>query len=140
MSDQPQPDADLAIAHVLFIDIVAYSKLAIDQQKEAVEQLNQHVRDSEQFRRADTAGKLIRIPTGDGIALAFFTSPDAPVRCALEIAEALQGDPRMQLRMGIHSGPVDAVRDVNDQANVAGTGINIAQRVMDCGDEGDILL
>jgi class 3 adenylate cyclase len=82
MSDQLQPDADLAIAHVLFIDIVAYSKLAIDQQKEVVQQLNQCVRDSEQFRRADAAGKLIRIPTGDGVALAFFTSPDAPVRCA----------------------------------------------------------
>jgi class 3 adenylate cyclase len=90
MSDTLQPDADLAIAHVLFIDIVAYSKLAIDQQKEVVQQLNQCVRDSEQFRRADAAGKLIRIPTGDGVALAFFTSPDAPVRCAIEVSKAVR--------------------------------------------------
>src|SRR5439155_11337871 len=140
MSDQLQPDADLAIAHVLFIDIVAYSKLAIDQQKDVVQQLNRYVRDSEQFRRAEAAGKLIRIPTGDGMALAFFTSPDAPVRCAVEIAKALRDFPQLRLRMGIHSGPVDQVRDVNNQLNVAGTGINNAQRVMDCGDAGHILL
>src|SRR6266478_2461280 len=110
MSDQLQPDADLAIAHVLFIDIVAYSKLAIDQQKEVVQQLNQHVRDSEQFRRADAAGKLIRIATGDGVALAFFTSPDAPVRCAIEVSKAVRNSSAFQLRMGIHSGPVIKLR------------------------------
>jgi len=140
MSDQLQPDADLAIAHVLFIDIVAYSKLAIDQQKEVVQQLNQYVRDSEQFRRADTAGKLIRIPTGDGVALAFFTSPDAPVRCAIEVSKAVRNSSALQLRMGIHSGPVDQLSDVNERSNLAGTGLNMAQRIMNCGDAGHILL
>jgi len=140
MSDNLQPDADLAIAHVLFIDIVAYSKLAIDQQKEAVQQLNQCVRDSEQFRRADAAGKLIRIPTGDGVALAFFTSPDAPVRCAIEVSKAVRNSSALQLRMGIHSGPVDQLSDLNEQSNLAGTGINVAQRIMNCGDAGHILL
>ena len=140
MSDQLQPDADLAIAHVLFIDIVAYSKLAIDQQKEVVQQLNQYVRDSEQFRRADTAGKLVRIATGDGVALAFFTSPDAPVRCAIEVSKAVRNSSALQLRMGIHSGPVDQLSDVNERSNLAGTGINIAQWIMSCGDAGHILL
>src|SRR5205809_7769892 len=140
MSDQLQPDADLAIAHVLFIDIVAYSKLAIDQQKEVVQQLNRYVRDSEQVRRADTAGKLIRIPTGDGVALAFFTSPDAPVRCAIEVSKAVRNSSALQLRMGIHSGPVDQLSDVNERSNLAGTGINMAQRIMNCGDAGHILL
>ncbi len=140
MSDNLQPDADLAIAHVLFIDIVAYSKLAIDQQKEVVQQLNRYVRDSEQFRRADTAGKLIRMPTGDGVALAFFTSPDAPVRCAIEVSKAVRNSSALQLRMGIHSGPVDQLRDVNERSNLAGTGINMAQRIMNCGDAGHILL
>src|SRR5437764_6151627 len=140
MSDQLQPDADLAIAHVLFIDIVAYSKLAIDQQKEVVQQLNQYVRDSEQVRRADTAGKLIRIPTGDGVALAFFTSPDAPVRCAIEVSKAVRNSSALQLRMGIHSGPVDQLSDLNERSNLAGTGINMAQRIMNCGDAGHILL
>ncbi len=140
MSDDLQPDADLAIAHVLFIDIVAYSKLAIDQQKEVVQQLNHYVRDSEQFRRADTAGKLIRMPTGDGVALAFFTSPDAPVRCAIEVSKAVRNSSALQLRMGIHSGPVDQLNDVNERSNLAGTGINMAQRIMNCGDAGHILL
>jgi CHASE2 domain-containing sensor protein/class 3 adenylate cyclase len=140
MSDQLQPDGDLAIAHVLFIDIVGYSKLATDQQKDVVQQLNRYVRDSEQFRRADTAGKLIRMPTGDGVALAFFTSPDAPVRCAIEISKAVRNSPALHLRMGIHSGPVDQLSDVNERSNLAGTGINIAQRIMNCGDAGHILL
>src|SRR4029077_2577539 len=140
MSDNLQSDADLAIAHVLFIDIVAYSKLAIDQQKEVVQQLNQHVRDSEQFRRADAAGKLIRIATGDGVALAFFTSPDAPVRCAIEVSKAVRNSSALHLRMGIHSGPVDQLSDVNERSNLAGTGINMAQRIMNCGDAGHILL
>src|SRR6266566_3403276 len=140
MSDQLQPDADLAIAHVLFIDIVAYSKLAIDQQKDVVQQLNRYVRDSEQFRRAEAAGKLIRIPTGDGVALAFFTSPDAPVRCAIEVSKAVRNSSALQLRMGIHSGPVDQLSDVNERSNLAGTGINMAQRIMNCGDASHILL
>ncbi len=133
-------DSHLEIAHVLFIDIVAYSRLLIDQQTELVKELNEKVRNTEEFRAADAAGKLIRLATGDGMALAFFTSPDAPVRCALQLSEAVHQSPRLQLRMGIHSGPVDKLADVNERSNVAGSGINTAQRVMDCGDAGHILL
>jgi TolB-like protein/Tfp pilus assembly protein PilF len=132
--------SQLEIAHVLFTDIVGYSKLPIDQQSELLGQLNQVVRGTEQFKAAETAGKLVRLPTGDGMALAFFTSVDAPVRCALEVAEALKSRPKIQLRMGVDSGPVDQILDVNDRPNVAGAGINMAQRVMDCGDAGHILL
>jgi TolB-like protein/Tfp pilus assembly protein PilF len=140
MSSESEDYSQLEIAHVLFTDIVGYSKLPIDQQSELLGQLNQVVRGTEQFRAAETAGKLVRLPTGDGMALAFFTSPDAPVRCALEVAEALKSRPKIKLRMGVDSGPVDQIVDVNDRPNVAGAGINMAQRVMDCGDAGHILL
>jgi TolB-like protein/class 3 adenylate cyclase/Tfp pilus assembly protein PilF len=133
-------EIQLEIAHVLFIDIVGYSKLSINDQHAAVEQLNQIVRASEQFQRAEAASRLIKIPTGDGMALVFYTSPEAPVQCAVEINRALKEHPRLQLRMGIHSGPVSGVVDVNERANLAGAGINMAQRVMDCGDAGHILL
>jgi TolB-like protein len=122
------------------MDVVGYSKLLINQQSELLQRLNQIVRGTEQFRHAEEAGELVRLPTGDGMVLAFFTSPDAPVRCAREISVALRSQPDVRLRMGIHSGPVDAVSDVNDRANVAGAGVNMAQRVMDCGDAGHILL
>jgi TolB-like protein len=135
-----ETNAGLEIGHVLFIDIVGYSKRTVDEQKELVTRLNQLVRDTAQFRSADAAGKLIRIPTGDGMALAFFTSPDAPVNCAIELAKANQTGPKLELRMGIHSGPVDRLADVNERTNLAGAGINTAQRVMDCGDAGHILL
>jgi adenylate cyclase len=133
-------DSHLEIAHVLFVDIVAYSKLLIDQQTELITLLNEQVHSTEEFRSAEAAGKLIRIATGDGMALAFFTSPDAPVRCALQLSEAIRQSPRLRLRMGIHSGPVDQLADVNERANIAGAGINTARRVMDCGDAGHILL
>ncbi len=133
-------ESRLEIAHVLFMDIVGYSKLRIDVQTQLLQELNELVRGTEQFRAAETADKLVRLPTGDGMALAFFTSPDAPVRCALEIGRALKNHPVLPLRMGINSGPVDAISDVNDRSNVAGAGINMAQRVMDCGDAGHILL
>jgi len=133
-------DAQLELAHVLFIDIVGYSKRLINEQTTLVKRLNELVLETEQCRKADAAGKLIRIPTGDGMALAFFTSPDAPVRCAMELSKADQADPKFELRMGIHTGPVDQVCDVNQRSNVAGGGINMAQRVMDCGDAGHILL
>ncbi len=133
-------NVQLEIGHVLFMDMVGYSKLLLDEQRELQEQLTQIVRNSEQVRAAEAAGKLIRVPTGDGMALVFFNSPEAPVRCAIEIGHALKESPQMRLRMGIHSGPVNEVRDVNDQMNVAGVGVNIAQRVMDCGDAGHILL
>ena len=140
MPDDSRPESELEIAHVLFADIVGYSKLPIERQSEFLRQLNQIVRNTEQFRAAETAGKLVPLPTGDGMALAFFTSPEAPVRCATAIAKALQAHPELKLRMGIDSGPVDKVPDVNDRSNVAGGGINMAQRVMDCGDAGHILL
>lgn len=128
------------IAHVLCTDIVGYSKLSINQQTELLRQLGEIVRNTSEFREADAAGKLTRLPTGDGMVLVFFTSPADPVECALEIATALKDMPQLPLRMGVHSGPVDQIRDVNDQMNVAGAGINMAQRVMDCGDAGHILL
>jgi TolB-like protein/tetratricopeptide (TPR) repeat protein/class 3 adenylate cyclase len=137
---EPNPDLRLEIAHVLFIDIVGSSKFLTNEQSELLRQLNQIVRSSEQVRGAEAAGKLTRLPTGDGMALAFFTTPDAPVRCALEISKALKDYPHLPLRMGIHSGPVDEVVDVNERSNVAGAGITMAQRVMDCGDAGHILL
>ncbi|HEU5246849.1 MAG TPA: tetratricopeptide repeat protein [Candidatus Udaeobacter sp.] len=130
----------LEIAHVLFIDIVGYSKLRINQQSELLRELNEIVSGTSQFREADAQGKLIRLPTGDGMALVFRTNPAAPAQCALEISEALKSHPDIQLRMGIHSGPVSEVADVNQRANIAGAGINIAQRVMDCGDAGHILI
>ena len=133
-------EIQLEIAHVLFIDIVGYSKLSISDQHATVEELTRIVRASEQFQRAEAASRLTRIPTGDGMALAFYTSPEAPAQCAVEISRALKEHPRLQLRMGIHSGPVGGVVDVNERANLAGAGLNMAQRVMDCGDAGHILL
>jgi TolB-like protein/Tfp pilus assembly protein PilF len=140
MSPDTSPSPQLEIGHVLFIDIVGYSKLLTNEQRQLQQQLNQIVRETDQFRAAEAAGKLVRLPTGDGMALAFFNSPDAPLRCAMAIAEKLKDHPQLKLRMGVHSGPVDVVFDVNDRPNVAGAGINMAQRVMDCGDAGHILL
>ncbi len=140
MSVESKKEIQLEIAHVLFIDIVGYSKLSINDQHAAIQELNQIVRASEQFQRAEAAGRLIKIPTGDGIALVFYTSPEAPVQCAVEISHGLKEHPRLQLRMGVHSGPVSGVIDVSGKTNVAGAGINIAQRVMDCGDARHILL
>src|SRR6267378_5952236 len=140
MSAEVKKEIELEIAHVLFIDIVGYSKLLIDDQRELQQELNQIVRNTEQFRSAETAGKLVRLPAGDGMALVFFTGPEAPVQCALEISQALQSHPQLRLRMGINTGPVSGVVDVNDRSNIAGAGINIAQRVMDLGDAGHILL
>ena len=140
MATEVKKEIQLEIAHVLFIDIVGYSKLSVKDQHAAVEQLNQFVRASEQFRGADTAGRLLKVATGDGMALVFYTSPEAPAQCAVEISRFLKEVPRLHLRMGIHSGPVSGVVDVNERANVAGAGINLAQRVMDCGDAGHILL
>ena len=140
MSAETKSDLRLEIAHVLFIDIVGYSKLLINEQRESLQELNQIVRGTEAFRAAETAGHLICIPTGDGMALVFSTTPDAPVQCALEIGKALKSRPDLRVRMGIHSGPVSAVTDVNERSNIAGGGINMAQRVMDCGDAGHILL
>src|SRR5213595_3471198 len=140
MAAESPAHPELNIAHVLFIDIVGYSKLLTSEQRDRQQELNRTVRKTEQFRAAESAGKLVRVPTGDGMVLAFFTSPDAPLRCAVAISQALQGTKQLPLRMGIHSGPVDPVSDVNDRPNVAGAGINMAQRVMDCGDAGHILL
>src|SRR5438445_9478710 len=132
--------ARLEIGHVLFIDIVGYSKLLVKQQSELLRELNEVVSGTKEFHETESAGKLIRLPTGDGMALVFRTHTEAPVECAMEIAQALKSHPAIQLRMGIHSGPVNEVVDVNQRANIAGAGINMAQRVMDCGDAGHILL
>jgi class 3 adenylate cyclase len=140
MSAELKSQLRLEIAHVLFIDIVGYSKLLIDEQKELLQELNDIVRKTDQVREAEAEDKLVRLPTGDGMALVFTNHPEAPVECALEISKALQSHPEIKLRMGIHSGAVNSIADVNDRSNVAGAGINIAQRVMNCGDAGHILL
>src|SRR5205823_9767810 len=137
---EPAPDLQLEIAHLLLIDVVGYSKLLVNEQIELLQALKQIVRNTECFRAAEARDELIRVPTGDGMALAFFHSPEEPARCALEISRALQEQPRILLRMGIHSGPVNRVTDVNEKTNIAGPGINLAQRVMDCGDARHILL
>jgi TolB-like protein/class 3 adenylate cyclase/Tfp pilus assembly protein PilF len=140
MADERKSKLRLEIAHVLFIDIVGYSKLRTNEQSAQMETLREIVRGTEQYRTAEAEGKLLRLPTGDGGALAFRNNPEAPVLCAEEIACALKGHPEIQVRMGIHSGPVNEVTDLNEQANIAGAGINIAQRIMDCGDAGHILV
>lgn len=140
MTAELERDAELEIGHVLFMDIVGFSKLLVDEQSDCSDRLNQIVRSTGQFRAAEAEGKLIRLPTGDGMVLVFFTSPEAPVRCAVEIAKGLKSSSGFGLRMGIHSGPVNKISDVNDRSNLAGGGINIAQRVMACGDAGHILL
>src|SRR5881396_2573851 len=139
-SVEPTPDLQPEIAHLLSIDVAGYSKLSNNEQIELLQELNQIVRSTECFRSAEASGKLNRVPTGDGMALLFFHSPEEPVRCALQISRTLQDHPRIRLRMGVHSGPVNRITDVNDKTNFAGSGINVAQRVMDCGDGGHILL
>ena len=136
MSAEIKREIELKIAHVLFIDIVAYSKMASDDQRAAIEKLNQIVQSTDEFRKAESDNRLLKLATGDGMALIFYDSPEAPVECALEISRALKEHPQLRLRMGAHSGPVSGVVDVNGRANVAGAGINMAQRVMDCGDAG----
>src|SRR5246500_4033259 len=140
MSAGQPSDVRFEIGHVLFIDIVGYSKLLINEQSEQIQKLKEIVRGTEQFRLPEAEGKLLRLPTGDGGALVFRNSPEAPALCALEISKELKNHPELRVRMGIHSGPVNEIRDLNEQANIAGAGINIAQRVMDCGDAGHILL
>src|SRR4051812_28370076 len=140
MSTDTASEVKFEIGHVLFIDIVAYSQLLITQQSHQLDTLKRIVRGTEQLRSAEAEGKLLRLPTGDGGALVFRTTPEAPVLCALEIARALKSHPELKVRMGIHSGPVNEITDLNEQANIAGAGINTAQRVMDCGDARHILL
>src|SRR5437660_2086754 len=140
MPAESSSEVKFEIGHVLFIDIVGYSKLLINQQSDQMQKLREIVRGTEQFRIAEAEGKLLRLPTGDGGALVFRTSPEAAVLCALELSKELKRHPELQVRMGIHSGPVNEITDLNEQANIAGAGINIAQRVMDCGDAGHILL
>src|SRR6266480_2443111 len=140
MPADPSSDVKFEIGHVLFIDIVGYSKLLINEQSEQLQKLKEIVRGTEQFRLTEAEGKLLRLPTGDGGALVFRTTSEAPVLCALEIAQELKNHPELCVRMGIHSGPVNEITDLNEQANIAGAGINMAQRVMDCGDAGHILL
>src|SRR6266480_5087031 len=140
MAAEVKKEIQLEIAHVLFVDIVAYSKRAIADQRAAIEKLNQIVQSTDEFRAAESENRLLKIATGDGMALVFYQSPEAPTECALEISRALKEHPELQVRMGVHSGPVSGVMDVNERANVAGAGINMARRVMECGDAGHILL
>src|SRR5213079_2586903 len=140
MSAELSPDLPLEIAHLLLIDVVGYSKLLVNDPVESLQRLNRIVRSTDCFRAAEAKDKLIRLPTGDGMALLFFENLEQPAHCALEIAQALQNHPEIQVRMGIHSGPINQVPDVNDRVNIAGAGINVAQRVLDCGDAGHILL
>ena len=140
MPSESSSDVKFEIGHVLFIDIVAYSKLLINEQRDQIQKLKAIVRGTEQFRIAEAEGKLLRLPTGDGGALVFRTSPEAAVMCAIEISKALKSHPELHIRMGIHSGPVNEISDLNEQANLAGAGINIAHRVMDCADAGHIFL
>jgi TolB-like protein/Tfp pilus assembly protein PilF len=140
MAVETRTHSELEIGHVLFIDIVGYSKLLSDKQREVFHLLNNVVSGTAPFRAAETTGKLVCLPTGDGMVLAFLTTVDAPVRCAQEVSRKLREHPQLLVRMGINSGPVDEVRDVNNRPNVTGAGINLAQRVMDCGDAGHILL
>src|ERR1700746_2663289 len=140
MASEAFSDVKFEIGHVLFIAIVGYSKLLMHEQSERLQTLKEIVRGTEQVRMAEAEGKLLRLPTGDGGGLVFRTSPEAPVQCALEISKALKNHPELRVRMGIHSGPVNEVTDLNEQQNIARAGTNIAQRVMDCGDAGHILL
>jgi adenylate cyclase len=140
MSTEIKKEIDLEVAHILFIDTVGYSKLSINEQRAVVDELTTIVRGSDQYQKAEAAGRLIKIPTGDGMALVFYTSQEAPAQCAIEISGALKGLPRLPVRMGVHSGPVSGVIDVNGHANLAGAGLNMAQRVMACGDAGHILV
>src|SRR5260370_37269172 len=140
MAAEVKKEIELEIAHVLFIDIVAYSKMAMDDQRAAIDKLNQIAQSTDEFRKAESEKRLLKLATGDGMALIFYHSPEDPVECALEISRALKEHSNLRLRMGVHSGPVNGVVDVTGRANVAGAGINMAQRVMDCGDAGHILL
>src|SRR3989440_5168173 len=141
MAAEVKKEIALEIAHVLFIDIVAYSKMASDDQRAAIEKLNQIVQSTDEFRKEESENRLLKLATGDGMALIFYHSPEDPVECALEISRAIKEQhSKLRLRMGVHSGPVSGVVDVTGRANVAGAGINTAQRVMDCGDAGHILL
>src|SRR6476619_7725525 len=140
MPSESSSDVKFEIGHVLFIDIVGYSKLLIHEQSEQMQTLREIVRGTEQFRTAEAEDNLLRLATGDGVALVFGTTPEAPVLCAMEIGEELKKHPELHVRMGVHSGPVNEITDLNEQANIAGAGINIAQRVMNCGDAGHILL
>src|SRR5881398_1681242 len=140
MPTEVSTEIELEIAYVLFIDIVGYSKLVTSEQRRLLELLNRIVHDSEDFRKAEANSRLVTVPTGDGMALVFYNTPEAPVECALEISSAAKEHPELKLRMGLHSGPVSGVVDVSGRSNIAGAGINIAQRVMDCGDAGHVLI
>src|SRR5258708_6117694 len=140
MPAETKKEIELEIAYVLFLDIVGYSKLVTSEQRRLLELLNQIVHKTEHFRAAEAKGRLITVPTGDGMALVFYNTPEAPVECALEVSSAVSEHPELKLRMGVHSGPVSGVVDVSGRSNIAGAGINMAQRVMDCGDAGHILV
>ena len=140
MPSEIKKKIELEVVHVLFLDIVGYSRRLTNEQQTLIDQLNQVVRSSEEFQNAEAADRLIKIPDGRRDGAGVLQSPAQPVECALEISRALKTYPELRVRMGVHSGPVSAVTDLNDRTNAAGVGINVAQRVMDCGDAGHILL
>ncbi len=140
MALEPEVNPKVEIAHILTMDVVEYSTLLITEQTHVMTELTSIVKKTQRFGRSEAEGKLLRLPTGDGMALVFFDDPEAPIECAMEISAAIKSHPEIRLRMGIHSGPVNPVVDVSDRSNVAGAGIDMAQRVMDCGDAGHILL
>lgn len=140
MTGEVEPDLKLEIAHILTLDVVAYSTLLMNEQSRLMTALNRAVRETLRFRKAESEGGLLRLPTGDGMVLVFQSDAEAPLECAKQIAVALKEHREIQLRMGIHSGPINTIHDVNDRVNVAGAGIDTAQRVMDCGDAGHILV
>ena len=139
-TSEKQAERKLEVGHVLFMDVVGYSRLMIEEQHRTIEELQKTVRELDEFRAAAEAKRLVRLPTGDGMALVFFGDPEAPLRAAAELSRALWNQSSLKLRMGIHSGPVYRVEDINASMNVAGGGVNVAQRVMDCGDAGHILV
>ena len=129
MTDQSEQQKAMKLAHVLFMDIVDYSRLPTDQQTKVVQTLQEIVLGTAEVTRAQATDQIINIATGDGMALVFFNDPMAPVQCAMEISRALKSRPEIKLRMGIHSGPVDQIVDVNERKNVAGAGILPAPRL-----------
>src|SRR5207245_4092552 len=141
MAAEIKQEIALEMAHALFIDIDAYSKMSSDDHHAAIEKLNQIVQSTDEFRKEESENRLLKLATGDGMALIFYHSPEDPVECALEISRAIkEHHSNLRLRMGVHSGPVSGVVDVNGRANVAGDGLKTAQRVMGCGDDGHIML
>ena len=138
MYSNPRTDLDLETGHILFIDIVGLARMLALEQQESLHKLSQIIRNTDAGKT--TEEELPRLSTGSGLALAFATTADAAVRCAMQISTGWRTYPELKLRMGIHTGPVNRMTEANDRIGVAGPGVNVARRVTDCGDTGHILL